>query len=159
MAIHQIRCQAVLGTEAHVGSGRLLDNRPKNVFGFRLSASNNRNITETETENFPVGYSVGYFTLQGLLRHVRTPMGKKNVFFECASAGTSAHYHTTVIHALQGAQHTPRVKTVYAVVPFGVSHWRTEQAGINSQHASRRSINHKKTHVAGRRAEPASCSQ
>ena len=52
-----------------------------------------KEITETETENFPVGYSVGYFTLLDFLRHVvGTLMGKKTFF---SSALQSARRHIT----------------------------------------------------------------
>ena len=51
-----------------------------------------KEITETETGKFPVGYSVGYYTQMAILRNVRTPMEQKNVAFECSSVGTSAHH-------------------------------------------------------------------
>ena len=50
--------QPVLGTEAILGSVGycITDRRMFSVIGYLTQ------ITETETENFPVGYSVGYFT-------------------------------------------------------------------------------------------------
>ena len=53
-----------------LGSVRFLltDRRMYSVVGYL------KQITETETDNFPVGYSVGYFTWTFFLCHVRTPM-------------------------------------------------------------------------------------
>ena len=65
----------MLDTETHiVGSvGYLLtDGRIFSVFGYA------KDIHETETENFPVGYYYFFF-----FRRVRTPM-QGNVFLECA---------------------------------------------------------------------------
>ena len=68
------------------------------------------------------------------LRHVRIPIGKKALIVRVRVGrhiGTLLPYDITGLRTLQGAQHTSRVKTV-DVVPFGMSYWRTEQAGINS---------------------------
>lgn len=50
---------AALSTEALFGFGRLFGNRPNTVFGvWRFE----KGVTETETENSPVGYSVDSYT-------------------------------------------------------------------------------------------------
>ena len=57
-----------------------------------------KGIAETETDKFPVGFSVDYCTQIAILRHVRTyPHGEKKVIFECSSVGTSAHHHIAVL--------------------------------------------------------------
>ena len=59
------------------------------------------------------------------------------------------------MHCQAHNTHYVRRQHLSVVVPFGMSHWRTAY----SEQASRRSMNHEKTHVAGRRVARASCSQ
>ena len=78
-----------------LGSVRFLltDRRMYSVVGYL------KQITEAETDNFPVGYSVGYFTWTVFLCHVRTPMGekKKNLVRVGRHVGTSPYNRITCI--------------------------------------------------------------
>ena len=126
----------VLATEAHFGFGRLpalTAGRMSSVFGHL------KEMTETETKNFSGRLFGRLFHINCFFSPLSHPHGKtKTRIFTVRvnrHIGTSP-YNNRIICIARRTTHMKGKGS--AVVPFGMSQWRT----VYSQQASKRSMNH-----------------